>query len=136
MGAEPDFFGRADGYKLLQKTYGLTFKATKDIDMGLKYQAISSGKVDVMPINTTDGQLAKAPVTVLKDDKEMYPSYEAGLVVRQDSLKKHPELGKALQKLSGVLSEQEMSQLNYQVETKKEEPAAVAKAFLQKKGLI
>lgn len=136
LGAEPDFFGRADGYKLLQKTYGLTFKATKDIDMGLKYQAISSGKVDVMPINTTDGQLAKAPVTVLKDDKEMYPSYEAGLVVRQDSLKKHPEIGKALQKLSGVLSEQEMSQLNYQVETKKEEPAAVAKAFLQKKGLI
>lgn len=65
FGAEYDFFERQDGYDKLCSTYGLTFKSTSDMDMGLKYQAINSGKIDIMPVNTTDGQLSQANVTVL-----------------------------------------------------------------------
>ncbi|WP_417081870.1 glycine betaine ABC transporter substrate-binding protein [Mobilibacterium timonense] len=136
FGAEYDFFQRQDGYDKLCNTYGLSFKSTKDMDMGLKYQAINSGKIDIMPINTTDGQLADSDLTVLEDDKHMYPSYQCGLVIRQETLKKHPELGETLQKLSGIITEEDMQQMNYQVETEKKEPADVAKAFLKEKGLI
>ena len=69
-----DFFGREDGYAGLQRVYNMRFKATKDMDIGLKYAAISRGDVDVMPIFTTDGQLSVAPITVLQDDKHLYPS--------------------------------------------------------------
>lgn len=39
-----------------------------DLDIGLKYQAINEGKVDVMDVFTTDGQLSTANVVVLEDD--------------------------------------------------------------------
>ena len=49
--------------------YGLNFKKTMDLDIGLKYQAINQGKIDVMNVFTTDGQLSTSNVTVLKDVK-------------------------------------------------------------------
>ena len=36
LGGEYDFFGREDGYAGLQRVYGMSFKATKDMDIGLK----------------------------------------------------------------------------------------------------
>ena len=117
-------------------TYGLTFKSTSDMDMGLKYQAINSGKIDIMPINTTDGQLSQSDVTVLVDDKHMYPSYQCGIVVRQEILDKYPELDRALQKFDKILTEVDLQEMNYEVETLKKEPAAVVMAFLKEKGLV
>lgn len=55
FGAEYDFFEREDGYDALCKAYGLEFKSTMDMDIGLKYQALNQGKIDVMVIFTTDG---------------------------------------------------------------------------------
>ncbi|MFQ8978192.1 MAG: glycine betaine ABC transporter substrate-binding protein [Veillonella sp.] len=49
--------------------YGMDFKDTKDMDIGLKYRAIESGHVDAIPIFTTDSQLSHASVVVLEDDK-------------------------------------------------------------------
>ncbi len=135
LGAEYDFFDRPDGYKKLKKTYGLSFKATKDMDMGLKYKAINNHQVDVMPVNTTDGQLSHANVRLLKDNLHMYPSYQCGLVINQAFLKAHPELKKALKVFDHLISENDMSKMNYEVETKKKEPAAVAQAFLLAKGV-
>lgn len=106
------------------------------MDMGLKYQAINSGKIDIMPVNTTDGQLSQADVTVLEDDKQMYPSYQCGIVVRQEILDKYPELQTALQKFDRILTEADMQKMNYEVETEKKEPADVAEAFLTEKGLV
>lgn len=75
FGAEYDFFEREDGYDALCETYGLNFKETMDLDIGLKYQAINQGQIDVMVIFTTDGQLSASDVVVLEDDKQFYPSY-------------------------------------------------------------
>lgn len=50
FGAEYDFFEREDGYDALCDAYGFTFKKTMDMDIGLKYQAINEGKIDVMVI--------------------------------------------------------------------------------------
>ena len=104
--------------------------------MGLKYQALNSGKIDIMPVNTTDGQLASSRAVLLKDDLHMYPSYQCGLVVREDTLKKYPELGKVLKKFDHILSEESMQHMNYQVETEKKEASAVAKVFLKEKQLL
>lgn len=45
FGAEYDFFEREDGYDALCAAYGLNFKKTMDLDIGLKYQAINQGKL-------------------------------------------------------------------------------------------
>lgn len=136
FGAEYDFYEREDGYEALCSTYGFTFGKTSDMDIGLKYQAINEGKIDVMTIFTTDGQLSASDVTVLKDDKGFYPSYMCGNVVRMDTLERHPELEPVLAKLDGILTDGEMADMNYQVESQGKEPKNVAHEFLTDNGLL
>lgn len=134
--AEYDFFEREDGYDALCKLYGYNFRGTKDLDIGLKYQAINSAQVDVMDIFTTDGQLSQADVIELEDDKKFFPTYYAGTVVRSDTLEKYPELRDVLLLMEGLISTEEMAQMNYQVEEEGKDTNAVAEEFLQSKGLL
>lgn len=134
--AEPDFYERDDGYDALCAAYGLKFKENRDLDIGLKYPAINSGKVDVMDIFTTDGQLSTSDVTVLTDDKNFFIDAYCGTVVRSDSLKKYPGLKEALQKLEGAVSTEEMSVLNHTLENEGKDEADIAKDFLKAKGIV
>lgn len=136
FGAEYDFFEREDGYDALCGEYGFDFKKTMDMDIGLKYQAINQGKIDVMNIFTTDGQLAASDVTVLADDKNFYPSYMCGNVVRNEVVESHPEIKDVLDELSGTITDSDMAQMNYDVETEGREPRDVAEEFLSGKGLL
>lgn len=136
FGAEYDFYERKDGYDDLCKTYNFKFKSTSDMDIGLKYQAINQNKIDVMTIFTTDGQLSTSNIVVLEDDKQFYPSYICGNVVRLDTLEKHTELIEVLKKLDNILTDSKMSYMNYQVESENKEAKDVAHIFLQQNGLI
>ena len=136
FGAEYDFFEREDGYDALCDTYGLNFKETMDLDIGLKYQALEQGQIDVMVVFTTDGQLSAADVTVLEDDKQFYPSYLCGNVVRSEVLKEHPELNEVFDKMTGLITDSDMAKMNYEVETEGREPEDVAEAYLDSHGLL
>ncbi|MDO4269489.1 MAG: glycine betaine ABC transporter substrate-binding protein [Eubacteriales bacterium] len=136
FGSEYDFYEREDGFDALCDAYGFNFKKTVDLDIGLKYQAINQGKIDVMNIFTTDGQLSVADVVVLEDDLHFYPSYQCGNVVRMETLEAHPELGAVLDSLGGKISDDAMARMNYSVETEGKEPRAVAREFLQTAGLL
>ncbi|GAB6167930.1 glycine betaine ABC transporter substrate-binding protein [Clostridium carnis] len=136
FGAEYDFYEREDGYQELSNAYGYKFKKEVDLDIGLKYQAINSGEIDVMNIFTTDGQLAASDVVVLKDDKNFYPSYMSGNVVRDDIISIHPEIETVLLKFNNIIKDEDMALLNYKVESEGEEPKKVANEFLQEKGLL
>ena len=136
FGAEYDFFEIHEGYEALCQYYDLKFKKTRDMDIGLKYEAIKSGKVDVMNIFTTDGQLNGANLTVLKDDKNFFPSYYCTTVIREETLKAHPELEQTLEKMKGILTNAEMAELNYEVDIASRPEQTVAADFLKKKGLL
>lgn len=135
FGAQYDFFEREDGFQALCDKYQLTFKQTIDLDNGLKYDAMRDKKLDVMIVYTTDGQLAASDVVVLQDDKNLFPSYLCGFVVREDTLDTYPALGPLLDTLSNTIEDADMAEMNYRVESLKEEPADVANAFLKEKGL-
>ncbi|MCD8090665.1 MAG: ABC transporter permease subunit [Clostridiales bacterium] len=136
FGAEYDFFEREDGYNALCDAYGFSFKETMDLDIGLKYQAINQGKIDVMVIFTTDGQLSVSDITVLEDDKGFYPSYLCGNIIRSEVLESHPELNDIFEKLTGIISDSDMAEMNYAVETEGKEPRDVAEEFLRSKNLL
>lgn len=70
-----------------------------------------------MVIFTTDGQLSVSDVTVLEDDKNFYPSYLCGNVICSKVLEEHPELAEIFNKLTGVISDKDMAQMNYAVES-------------------
>ena len=136
FGANYDFFERLDGFDALCQAYGLQFKDTVDMEMGLKYDAIRQKEIDVVNAFTTDGQLSSSNVTVLEDDKGFYPSYMCGFVVRDEALAAHPELLDVFKKVEKILTDEEMARMNYQVEVEGQEPAAVATSFLKEAGLL
>ena len=136
FGAEYDFYEREDGFDALCKEYGMKFKKSVDLDIGLKYDAINSKEIDIMNVFTTDGQLSNSNVVLLDDDKEFYQTYYCGTIVRNNTLKKYPELKDVLMKMNNILTEGEMAELNYKVETEKEDEVKVTKDFLKDKGLL
>lgn len=136
FGAEYDFFEREDGFDSLSETYDLNFKKVVDMDNGLKYQALFGGKFDVITVFTTDGQISDSRIVVLEDDLKFYPSYMAGMVIREDTLEKYPEIEKAMKLLDNLIDEQTMARLNNEVETNNKSPIEVAESFLIEKGVL
>ena len=136
LGAEADFFERADGYDALCQAYDMRFGSTMQLDIGLKYDALEQGSVDALVIFTTDGKLSQADATVLEDDRRFFPSYECGNVVRTQVLDEHPELRGVLEKLDGTITEGDMAQMNYEVEEQGKDPEDVAAEYLREGGLL
>ena len=89
-----------------------------------------------MNIFTTDGQLSTSDIVVLEDDKEFYPTYYCGTVIRKDTLEKNPKLRDVLMKMENIINESEMAKLNYEVEGNGVDEKTVAKDFLISKGLL
>lgn len=136
FGSSYDFYEREDGYDALCDMYGLKFKKTLDIDIGLKYAAIESGELDVMTSFTTDGLLHVSNLKILEDDQNFFKTYYCGTVVRNETLKKYPELEPVFMQMDGLISNEDMSRLNYEVEEEKKSEQEVAREFLIEKGLL
>lgn len=130
FGAEFDFFERSDAFPGLLKQYQFQFKKLEEMDINLRYKAFEEGKINAVDVFTTDAQIKKLNLKVLQDDKNYFPNYEAGIVIRQEILEKYPEIEPLLNKLQKKISTEKMQQLNYEVEIEKKSPAEVAKNFL------
>ncbi len=129
-----EFLNREDGFPGLSKTYNLKFAdAPKVMDLGLLYRALTDKQVDLVAGNTTDGLIPTLDLVVLKDDRQYFPPYEAAPIVRQDTLRKHPQLKQVLDQLGNTISEKKMQELNYRVDGKKEDVKQVVREFLQSK---
>jgi len=85
---------------------------------------------------STDGLLEEFKLTVLEDDQHFFPPYYAVPVIKEETLKEHPELEEVLNLLSGKLTDEKMRELNYKVDSLNESPEKVAKDFLIEAGLI
>lgn len=131
-----EFKDREDGYKGIQKTYKLTLPAIQTMDAGLRAKAIGSGDVNLIDAYSTDGYMIEYKLKALKDDKKLFPPYNGAPLVRNETLEKHPELKEALNSLAGMITEEEMMEMNYRVDYKDEDAAAIAKEFLEEKGLL
>ena len=136
MGPTIEFPNREDGLIGLSKTYNMTFKDVKAVDGGLRYTALKNHKSDVIDAFSTDGLLEAFQLKVLEDDKNFFPPYYAVPIIKEETLKEHPELKKVLNSLSGKLTDEKMRELNYKVDSLKQSPAKVAKEFLKEEGLL
>jgi len=134
-GFTPEFMGRQDGYLGLKEVYKLKME-TVVISDAVKYKAAYEGKLDVIDGYSTDGRLKVFDLITLEDDQHIFPPYYAAPVVRQDVLKKYPELEMVLNKLPGLLNDEEMTRLNYNVDKLKQSPEKVASDFLSAHHLL
>lgn len=136
FGGNPDYIELETGYSRLCTAYNMEFKDTKQMEIALKYEALINGEVDVINAFTTDAQLAANDLVLLTDDGGFFETFLAGTVVRKDTLEKYPELQGVLEKLNGMITEEEMQQMNYEVEVNGKEDKEVARQFLESKGFL
>jgi osmoprotectant transport system substrate-binding protein len=131
-----EFMERRDGYAGLARTYGLHFaQPPRIMDLGLLYRALESKQVDLVAGSATDGAIKALDLAVLKDDKHYFPPYDAVPVVRQATLKRYPGLEAALRGLAGMISEQDMREMNYAVDGQHRDVEQMVGEFLKRKGL-
>ncbi|WP_250860552.1 glycine betaine ABC transporter substrate-binding protein [Oceanirhabdus seepicola] len=131
-----EFLERKDGYKSMQKVYGIEFKEAKGMDPGLCYAAVKDDKADVNVSFATDGRIPAFELFILEDDKSFFPPYYAAPIIRQDTLEKYPELEEVINLLAGKLTDSEMAKLNASVDIDHKDPKTVAKEWLKANGLI
>lgn len=135
-GFTADFIGLPDGLPVLREVYGLAPAAVNALAPALKYQALVAGDVDIIDAYSTDGLLDRYPLTVLADDRRVFPPYDAAAIVRGALAREQPAAVAALGELSGRIDVTRMRRLNAQVEVEGQPVAVVARAALVDLGLV
>jgi len=136
LGVGYEFEQRPDGLAGLSKAYGLRFAAPPRVmDLGLLYRALINHQVDMIAANSTDGPIEALGLTVLEDDKHYFPPYQAVPLVRDDALKRWPQIGAALDALAGKITAKDMRAMNEAVDGQHRDPAVVVREFRRSKGL-
>ena len=131
-----EFEERPDGLRGLQEAYGLKFAgAPRVMDLGLLYRALAASQVDLVAGNSTDGPIQAFGFFALQDDLHYFPPYQAVPLVRLESLRSHPVLGRAIDRLAGQISASDIRAMNDAVDREHKDVAEVVRAFREKKGL-
>lgn len=138
IAAPSDFETRPDGLVGLQEVYGAGFNEIEvvGIQPGLRYQAIADGDADVVLAFSTDGPIAAQDLVVLEDDLGLWPPYHVAPYIRKETLDAYPQIADLLNPVAPLLTNEVMSSLNGKVDVDGEEPADVAKAWLEEQGLL
>ncbi len=136
LGVGYEFEQRPDGLRGLEATYGLKFAGDpRTMDLGLLYRAVTSSQVDMVAGNSTDGPIRALGLVVLEDDKHYFPPYEAVPLMREDSLRRHPRIQVAMDRLAGKVSEEEVRGMNDAVDGRHRDVGDVVREFRKSKGL-
>lgn len=131
-----EFEDREDGYLGLSKAYDLAFGNIINMEPKLRYTALQNGEINLLDAYSTDSELERYGLKVLDDDLEFFPVYQAAPLLRQDTLKKHPQLEGVLNRLAAKVSAQQMRKMNYQVGVLNKSAYEVALKFLQENKII
>jgi osmoprotectant transport system substrate-binding protein len=136
LGVGYEFEQRPDGLPGLSTAYGLKFAGPpRTMDLGLLYRALNSHQVDMIAANSTDGPIEEFGLKVLEDDKHYFPPYQAVPLVRDEALRRWPNIKDALDALAGKITADDMRGMNEAVDGRHRDPAEVVKEFRLTHGL-
>ncbi len=131
-----EFEERPDGLRGLQAAYGLRFSGPPRVmDLGLLYRSLAASQVDIVAGNSTDGPIQAFGFFALKDDRHYFPPYQAVPLVRLRSLALHPVLGRAVDRLTGRVSAEDIRAMNDAVDREHKDVGEVVRTFRERKGL-
>lgn len=136
LGVGYEFEQRPDGLPGLSKAYGLKFTGPPRVmDLGLLYRALNAHQVDMIAASSTDGPIQAFGLTMLQDDKHYFPPYQAVPLVRDEALRRWPQIQTALSALAGKITADDMRIMNEAVDGQHRDPAEVVRQFRAKHGL-
>jgi len=136
LGVGYEFEQRPDGLPGLSAAYDLHFAGPpRTMDLGLLYRALNNHQVDMIAANITDGPIQALHLTILDDDRHYFPPYQAVPLVRDEALRRWPQIQLALNTLAGRVTADDMRAMNEAVDGQHRDPAEVVRAFRQSHGL-
>ncbi|HLW20859.1 MAG TPA: glycine betaine ABC transporter substrate-binding protein [Cyclobacteriaceae bacterium] len=132
LGLSHEFLKRQDGWGALSVFYDLPQSPTA-LEHGIAYQAILEDNIDILDAYSTDGEIDRYDLLLLKDDRDFFPDYQAVSFYRSSLPTKAKD---ALSKLTSSISADEMQELNSLALFEKKSHAEIAHDFLVKKKII
>ncbi|HEM3500167.1 ABC transporter permease/substrate-binding protein [Streptococcus suis] len=130
-----EFNDREDGNIGLKNLYNLQLNV-KTMEPALRYEAIKNGDVQIVEAFSTDSKVVTYKLKILEDDKQLFPPYQAAPLLSKETLEKYPELEQVLGVLSGKISTEEMTRMNYAVDVEGKSAEQVAREYLEREGLL
>jgi osmoprotectant transport system substrate-binding protein len=119
----------------LQETYGVEFGDFKPLEYGAAtVAALESGAVDVALLFSTDALVVERDLVVLEDDKNLQAADNITPLVREEAAT--PEVTELLNEVSAALTTENVTDLNARVAVDQEDPATVARDFLEAQGIL
>ncbi|MCW2756735.1 MAG: Substrate binding domain of ABC-type glycine betaine transport system [Nocardioidaceae bacterium] len=130
FGGPPEFKTRADGIPGLEKNYGVTFGKYKVTDTGgpVTVNALKRGQVDAVDLFTTDPSIEANKFVILEDTKNNFAAQNIVPIINKAKVTEGVKT--TLNAIQAKLTTEDLGTLVGKVQNDKEDPAAVAKAYL------
>lgn len=139
FGSDPEFAARKDGLPGLQSAYGFDGQAgfqVRQMDAGLVYQALKQGSIGAAIGYSTDGRIAGFDLARLQDDRHYFPVYNPTPTYRRETLDRYPAIAEILNRIAGVITAEEITEMNYRHDIELIRPKVLAEEWLRKKGFL
>lgn len=130
LGGPPEWAERYTGVPGLSEVYGLEFSSFRPLQAGsnLTVQALVNGQIDAGNIFTTDPAIAENDLVVLEDPESLFAAQNIVPLITTEAL--NPTIEERLNEVSAALTTEELSTLMSAVVTDGEDPAEVARQFV------
>jgi osmoprotectant transport system substrate-binding protein len=137
LGGPPQFQQGDPGLPALNDTYGFVPIGYRPMAVGDQYAALNNGAIQAAEVSSTDGQLATGDYAVLRDPRRLFGWGNVVPVVSAKAIATEgPAFADTIQRVDDTLSTATIRQLNYAVSIAGQDPAAVARQYLQTHGLL
>jgi osmoprotectant transport system substrate-binding protein len=135
LGAPKQFETRPDGVPALKSIYGITFKAFKPLDVGgpVTVSSLKNGQVDAADLFSTDPAIKGNNFVALTDSRNQFAAQN--IVPLATKAKITQAIADAANAVSAKLDTDTLAGLVAKVQNDKQDPEAVAKAWLSQNGL-
>ncbi len=131
LGFSNEFMDRSDGWPSLKRAYDLP-QSARGVDHDVAYRGLASGQIDVTDLYSTDAEIERYALRVLRDDKNHFPTYDAIFLYRRDLTTRVPAAVTALKHLEGQIPADTMQQLNARSQIDQRDESTVAAAFVNR----
>ena len=137
LGGPPQFQQGTPGLPALNDVYGFVPIGYRPMAVGDQYSALNNGAIQAAEVNNTDGQLATGDYAVLRDPRRVFGWGNVVPVVSAKAMvTEGPAFADTIQRVNDTLTTATIRQLNYAVSIAGQDPASVARQFLQTHGLL
>ncbi|WP_031496906.1 glycine betaine ABC transporter substrate-binding protein [Bryobacter aggregatus] len=137
LGCTSEFAQSSEGYQVLKTTYQIPERTGTRLEpINQLYFGLGDKRIDMLITGSTDPRIPNQKYKVLVDDRGIFTSNQAGLLLRQEVAATNPQVREVLDSLNGKIDNTTMKNLNREIEINKRGLAEVAIEWLTSAKLI